>query len=124
MQARPAVISRNPDIFCRGGHQFFGKRANQPGIDAGKLIDLLANALEIIVISRVFSRRTGHADRSKPAQPAFRTSLRLLSQQGFIRLTGGHQILQNIHYSVPSISLLSVLSISACAVAALSTLNI
>jgi hypothetical protein len=52
VQTRPAVIGRNTDIFGGGGQQFFGKRTNQPGIDAGEFIDLLSDTLEIIVISR------------------------------------------------------------------------
>jgi hypothetical protein len=78
VQARPAVIGGNPDIFGGADQQFFGKRANQPGIDAGELIDLLADTLKIIVIARVFSGRTGIADRSKPGLPVFRACLRLL----------------------------------------------
>jgi hypothetical protein len=66
---RPAVIGGNADIFGGLSQQFFSKRANQPGIDAGEFIDLLADTLKIIVIARVFSRRTGVTDR-KPGLPA------------------------------------------------------
>jgi hypothetical protein len=37
--------------LCSGGQQFFGKRANQSGIDTGKFIDLLPDTLKIIVIA-------------------------------------------------------------------------
>jgi hypothetical protein len=50
VQTRPAVIGRNPDILGGRGQQFFGKLANQFGIDAGEFIDLLADTLKIIVI--------------------------------------------------------------------------
>ncbi|VDR25577.1 Uncharacterised protein [Raoultella terrigena] len=109
--------------LCSGGQQFFGKRANQPGIDTGKFIDLLPDTPKIIVIAGVFSGLTDVTYRSKPG---CQLSVRVCacSQLRVVRLTGGEQILQSAHYSTPSMSLFSVLAISACAVAALSTLNI
>jgi hypothetical protein len=68
VQSRPAVIGRNTDIFGGGGQQFFSKRANQFGIDTGELIDLLADTLKIIVISRVFPGRTGSLTASQGCQ--------------------------------------------------------
>jgi hypothetical protein len=41
---RPAVIGRNADIFGGSRQQFFGKRTNQSGIDAGEFIPPLLYA--------------------------------------------------------------------------------
>jgi hypothetical protein len=74
---------------------------------------IFPNALEIVVISRVLSGRTGVIDWRKPGLPFFYPCLRLLPQQGFVYLTGRNQILQSAHYSISSMSLFSVLAISA-----------
>ena len=53
LQTRPHVKGDHAQILAGLSQQFFCQLANQFGIDAGDLIDLLADTLKIIVIARI-----------------------------------------------------------------------
>ncbi len=66
LQTRPHVKGDHAQILAGMSQQFFCQLANQFGIDAGDLIDLLADTLKIIVIARIIPGGLAITDWRKP----------------------------------------------------------
>ncbi|MNY47650.1 hypothetical protein D3C86_1829350 [compost metagenome] len=93
MQARPDVEGRHTQILADTRQQLFCQLANQGGINAGELIHLFADALEVIVVARILPGWFSIIYGFQPAFPVAGVSPGLIQQCVLLCPTGVEQVL-------------------------------